>query len=66
MKILVCDKCGERIDEQGPLGDRSWVQAAVALDETVRDSGRPKDYHRACARTVTLAEVWKSKNLVDL
>ena len=66
MRILVCDKCGERIDDDVPLNDRSWVQAAVALDETVRDGGHPKDYHRECARTVTLADLWQRPGLVEL
>ena len=65
MMIRVCDKCGEQIDTEGPLGDRSWVKAAVAIDGPASE-GRPKDYHRECARTVTVAEVWKRKNLVDL
>lgn len=64
--IRICDKCGEPVDTEGPLGERSWVQAAVALDETVRDGGHAKDYHRACARMITVADVWARRGLVAL
>ena len=64
--IRTCDKCGEPIDTEGPISDRSWVEAGVNLDEGLRDGGTRKDYHRSCAVSVTLAEVWKRPGLVDL
>lgn len=64
--IRHCDKCGEPIDTEGILSDRSWVNVAVALDDDVRDSGQRRDYHRSCARTVTIAEAWSDKHLVAL
>lgn len=63
--IRACDKCGEKIDTEGPLNDRSWVQVAVGLDESARDGGT-KDYHRDCARTITIAEVWSRQGLIPL
>lgn len=64
--IRTCDKCGEPVDTEVPLNDRSWVQARVSIDKPVREGGSTKDYHRACARSVTLAEVWSKPNLVEL
>ena len=64
--IRTCDKCGEPIDTEGLLNDRSWIQVGVALDELVRDGGTRKDYHRDCARTITIAEAWARKGLIPL
>lgn len=64
--VRTCDKCGARIDTDGPLSDQSWVQARVALDDSVHDGGNTKDYHRSCARSITLAEVWAKPNMVPL
>ena len=65
-KILVCDKCGEQIDTNGPLSARSWLQARVALDESVNQAGVTKDYHLACGHALTLADVWERSGLVPL
>jgi hypothetical protein len=64
--IRHCDNCGEPIDLNGPLGDDSWVSVAVALDEEVREGGARKDYHRKCARDVTVAEVWLRSGMIPL
>ena len=64
--IRMCDQCGTPIDTSGPLGESSWVQIRVALDEQVRDGGTTKDYHRACARTITIAEAWAREGLIPL
>ena len=60
-----CDKCGEKINTNRPLSDDSWVQVAIALDEPAR-GGNTRDYHRSCARDVTLADVWQRPGLVPL
>ena len=64
--IRTCDKCGEKIDVNAILGERSWVQVRVALDEPVQDGGTTKDYHRDCARAITIAEAWERKGLIPL
>lgn len=64
--IRTCDKCGQRIDLEGILSDRSWVQVGVALDEQVHNGGVRKDYHRDCARTITIAEAWAKEGLIPL
>jgi hypothetical protein len=64
--IRICDTCGAPVNENSVTGDDSWVQAAVSIAEPISDGGHPKDYHRACARTITLAQVWARPGMAEL
>ncbi len=63
--IRICDNCGQPVNTEGPLDEDTWVQVAVGLDEPAKE-GHTKDYHRKCARNISVAEVWKRSGLIPL
>lgn len=61
---LRCDKCKEIIDRNVVVGDEQVVYVAVATGD--KEDAIWKEYHRRCARTLTVAEAWASRGLVPL
>jgi hypothetical protein len=67
MRQTICDACGEPVTDQTVTGDTVMVRVGVSLGwyEPVEHI-RFRDYHRACARGLTVAEVYASSGLVPL
>ena len=64
MRQILCDFCGEVIDRDIVTGDEQITFVAVATGD--KEDARWKEYHRRCARTLTVAAVWASRGLVPL
>lgn len=64
MRQILCDSCKGIIDPEVVIGDEQITFVAVATGD--KEDARWKEYHRRCARTLTVAEVWKSRGLVPL
>lgn len=64
MRQILCDSCGEVIDRDIVTGDEQITFVAVATGD--KEDARWKEYHRRCARLMTVAAVWASRGLVPL
>jgi hypothetical protein len=61
MKVSLCDRCGEKIDmNAGFLSERGRVAIYIALGPVDVD-GQWQEYHRGCARNLTIAQVYNRK-----
>lgn len=64
MRQILCDLCTEPIDPETVIGDE--VITFVGIATCNREDTYWKEFHRRCARTLTVAAVWKRKGLIPL
>jgi hypothetical protein len=67
VRQVVCDRCGDPIYDAPMMGpnDGEMIRVGTALGWLSPDIAW-RDYHRGCARDLTVAEVYNHKGAIEL
>ena len=66
MRQILCDVCKEPIDPGELTGDDMYTQIEIYLMANDCEPAISREFHRKCARTLTVADVWQRSGQVPL